>query len=183
MNRAVFCIASSESQAKGITRTLRESGFARDDISVLFPDHCANPHFPVQQSPVVAPIPPLGSVIEPGGADTISWTIGIGNLAIPTVGPCIAAGPLMARFTPSSPDATAGDITGALIDLGIPKIQAKRYVRRIKAGHVLVAVITDSSTESEEVKVLFRAANAHNITSTSPHPHKMPAPQAVWGKV
>lgn len=166
MNKAVFCIATNEAQAQGITKTLRESGFASDDISVLFPDRSGTRDFAHEQHTKA----PEGAVAGAGTGGAIGgalgWVIGIGALAIPGVGPFIAAGPIMALLAGAAVGATVGGITGALIGMGIPEIEAKRYEGKIKAGNILISVHTDKATEIDRAKKIFTDANAQDISST-----------------
>jgi hypothetical protein len=138
MNKAVFCIASSESQAQGITNTLRDCGFVNEDISILFPDRSGTRDFAHEQH-TKAPEGAMAGV-GTGGAlgGAVGWVIGLGALAIPGVGPFIAAGPIMALLAGAAVGATVGGITGALIGMGIPEIEAKRYEGKIRAGNILI---------------------------------------------
>lgn len=166
MNKSVFCIAATESEAQGITNTLRGNGFASDDISILFPDRSGTRDFAHEQHTKA----PEGAVTGAGtgGAlgGALGWAIGIGALAIPGVGPFIAAGPIMALLAGAAVGATVGGITGALIGMGIPEIEAKRYEGKIKAGNILISVHADNATEVETAKRIFRKANAQDISST-----------------
>ena len=166
MNTSVFCIAASEAEAQSITNTLRQNGFSGDDISVLFPDRSGTRDFAHEQN-TKAPegaIAGAGTGGALGGA--LGWVIGIGALAIPGVGPFIAAGPIMALLAGAAVGATVGGITGALIGMGIPEIEAKRYEGKIKAGNILISVHAESSTEVDTAKRIFREANAQDISST-----------------
>jgi len=166
MNTSVFCIAATEAVAQGITNTLRDNGFASDDISVLFPDRTGTRDFAHEQHTKA----PEGAVTGAGTGGAIGgalgWVIGIGALAIPGVGPFIAAGPIMALLAGAAVGATVGGITGALIGLGIPEIEAKRYEGKIKAGNILISVHAENSTEVATAKRIFREANAQDISST-----------------
>lgn len=166
MNKSVICIAATESEAQGITNALRENGFASDDISVLFPDRSGTRDFAHEQHTKA----PEGAVTGAGTGGAIGgalgWVIGIGALAIPGVGPFIAAGPIMALLAGAAVGATVGGITGALIGMGIPEIEAKRYEGKIKAGNILISVHADNATEVETAKRIFREANAQDISST-----------------
>lgn len=166
MNTSVFCIASTESEAQAITNTLCDSGFARDDISVLFPDRSGTRDFAHEQHTKA----PEGTV---AGASTggilggaVGWVVGIGALAIPGVGPFIAAGPIVAMLAGTAVGATVGGITGALIGMGIPEIEAKQYEGKIKAGNILISVHADNSEKVTQAKQIFRDANAQDISST-----------------
>ena len=99
-----------------------------------------------------------------GGA--LGWLVGIGALAIPGVGPFIAAGPILAALSGAAVGATVGGIAGGLIGLGIPELEAKRYEGKIKAGNILLSVHTDDSQEIKRVEQIYRAANAEDICVT-----------------
>lgn len=166
MNTSVFCIVATESEAQGITKTLHEQGFVSDDISVLFPDRSGTRDFAHEQHTKA----PEGAVAGAGTGGAIGgalgWVIGIGALAIPGVGPFIAAGPIMALLAGAAVGATVGGITGALIGMGIPEIEAKRYEGKIKAGNILISVHVGSSAEIDSAKRIFREAHAQDISST-----------------
>ncbi len=99
-----------------------------------------------------------------GGA--LGWLAGIGALAIPGVGPFIAAGPIMAALGGAALGGAVGGIAGALVGLGIPEYEAKRYEGKIKDGNVLISVHTESSKEVKCVKDIFENAGAQDISST-----------------
>jgi hypothetical protein len=166
MNKAVFCIAASESQAQGITNALRDCGFVNEDISILFPDRSGTRDFAHEQHTKA----PEGAMAGAGtgGAlgGAVGWVIGLGALAIPGVGPFIAAGPIMALLAGAAVGATVGGITGALIGMGIPEIEAKRYEGKIKAGNILISVHADDDAEVKTAKRVFREADARDISST-----------------
>lgn len=132
----------------------------------LFPDRSGTRDFAHEQHTKA----PEGAVAGAGtgGAlgGALGWVIGIGALAIPGVGPFIAAGPIMALLAGAAVGATVGGITGALIGMGIPEIEAKRYEGKIKAGNILISVHADDSAEVETAKRIFREANAQDISST-----------------
>jgi hypothetical protein len=92
---------------------------------------------------------------------------GIGALAIPGVGPFIAAGPIMAALSGAAVGATTGGIVGGLIGLGIPEIEAKRYEEKLKSGNYLIAVHYQDGEEKDRAKEIFEAADAEDISTTS----------------
>ena len=108
--------------------------------------------------------PPVGRRAVIGGA--LGWIAGIGALAIPGVGPFIAAGPIMAALSGAAVGAAVGGITGGLIGLGIPEIEAKRYEGKIKECNLLISVHTESSAEIARAKEIFTNAHAHDICVT-----------------
>lgn len=100
-----------------------------------------------------------------GGA--LGWLVGIGALAIPGLGPFIAAGPILAALSGAAAGAALGGITGALIGLGIPEYEAKRYEGKIKEGNLLISVHTENRTERARAKRIFELAGAEDIADTA----------------
>ena len=91
---------------------------------------------------------------------------GIGALAIPGVGPFIAAGPIMAALSGAAVGAAIGGIAGALVGLGMPEYEAKQYEAKVKAGHILISVHTDNSDEAKQIKKIMKDSNAEDISIT-----------------
>ena len=98
---------------------------------------------------------------------TIGLLAGIGALAIPGLGPFIAAGPLMAALSGAAAGAAVGGITGALIGLGIPEIEAKRYEGKVRGGNLLVAVHVDDGNEQKRAEEILKRAGAQDVSTTS----------------
>src|SRR5512141_746175 len=146
-NKAVFGIASSDSQAARIANDLKAAGFSGNDISVLCPDKGATRDFAHEQHTKA----PEGAAAGAGTGGVLGgglgWLVGIGALAIPGVGPFIAAGPIMAALAGAAVGAAAGGITGALVGFGIPEYEAKQYEGKIRKGNMLISVHTDDGKE------------------------------------
>jgi hypothetical protein len=102
-----------------------------------------------------------GAVI--GGA--LGWLAGIGTLAVPGLGPLIAAGPIMAALSGAAVGGGVGGLTGALIGMGIPEFEAKRYEGKVKNGSALLSVHSDSSEATDQAKKIFEAEGAEDITT------------------
>src|SRR5882724_1463828 len=136
MAKAVFCIAHTEAQAITIVERLRAAGFANNDISVLCPDKAGTKDFAHEQHTKA----PEGAAAGAGAGGTLGgimgWLVGGGSLAIPGVGPAIAAGPIMAALAGAGVGAAVGGFSGALIGLGIPEYEAKQYEGKIKQGNI-----------------------------------------------
>jgi hypothetical protein len=98
---------------------------------------------------------------------TLGWLAGIGALAIPGLGPFVAAGPIMAALGGAAVGATVGGLTGTLIGMGIPEFEAKRYEGKLKTGACLISVHTEDSDERERAKEIFERAGAEDITTTA----------------
>ena len=175
--KSVFCIATSRDQADEIVGQLKTANFSNNDISVLFPDKETTRDFAHEKNTKA----PEGAV---AGASTggviggaLGWIAGIGALAIPGVGPFIAAGPIMAALSGIAVGAAVGGIAGGLIGLGIPEIEAKRYEGKVKAGNLLISVHTVDSKEITQATDIFAKAGAQDICTTgeASTPKKMKA--------
>ena len=163
---SVLCIASSESQAINIVDRLKFAGFSNNDISVLFPDKSGTKDFAHQQHTKAPEGAATGATTGGVLGGALGWLAGIGALAIPGVGPFIAAGPIMAALSGAAVGGTVGGITGALIGLGIPEYEAKRYEGKIKEGNILISVHSDNRDETKRAKEIFEQAGAKDISST-----------------
>jgi len=185
--KSVFCITTSRQQAEQIIDQLKTADFSNNDISVLFPDKGTTHDFAHEKHTKapegVATGASTGGVI--GGA--LGWIAGIGALAIPGVGPFIAAGPILAALSGAAVGAAAGGIAGGLIGLGIPEIEAKRYEGKIQQGNILISVHTEDSEEITTAKEVFTKAGALDICTTgetsTPKPAKAAKPVKSTGRV
>src|SRR5512134_1886007 len=164
--KSVFCIATSRGQADQIVGQLKDANFSNNDISVLFPDKGTTRDFAHEKNTKA----PEGAVAGAGTGGLVGgalgWIVGIGALAIPGVGPFIAAGPIIAALSGAAIGAAAGGIAGGLIGLGIPELEAKRYEGKIKEGNILLSVHTENSDEIKRAKEIFTKAGAHDICTT-----------------
>jgi len=164
--KSVFCITTSRNQADQIVERLKAGSFSNNDISVLFPDKGSTRDFAHEKNTKA----PEGAVAGAGTGGVIGgalgWIAGIGALAIPGVGPFIAAGPIIGALSGAAVGATVGGIAGALIGLGIPELEAKRYEGKVKAGNILISVHTENSEEITRAKDIFTQAGAQDICTT-----------------
>jgi hypothetical protein len=165
-NIAVFGIYPDQLTAEDAVDSLKDAGFRNTDISVLFPDNQGSKDF-AHEKHTKAPEGAVtggssGAVI--GGA--LGWLAGIGALAIPGVGPFIAAGPLMGMLGGIGVGSAIGGLTGALIGLGIPEYEAKRYEGRIKHGSILLSVHCDDSAWAKRAKNILSQTGAEDVAST-----------------
>ena len=163
---SVFCIAKTESQAISIVDQLKAANFSNNDISVLFPDKTGTKDFAHEQHTKAPEGAATGGVTGGVLGGALGWLVGIGALAIPGLGPFIAAGPIMAALAGAGVGGAVGGITGALVGLGIPEYEAKRYEGKIKNGNVLISVHTEDSDEAKRAKEIFKNAGAEDISST-----------------
>jgi hypothetical protein len=167
MNRAVFCIAKNTKQAENIVNDLNTAGFSTNDISVLFPDKSTTKDFAHEKNTKAPEGAAVGGTVGIGTGAALGWLAGIGSLAIPGVGPFIAAGPIMGALSGAAVGAAAGSLTGALIGVGIPEYEAKRYEGKINNGGALISVHADKSEAREQAKEIFERDGAEDISTTS----------------
>jgi hypothetical protein len=167
MSKAVFGLVDSESQAERIVGGLKTVGFPNNDISVLFPDKSGTRDFAHEQNTKA----PEGAATGAGTGGVVGgvlgWLVGIGSLAIPGIGPFIAAGPIMAALAGVGVGAAVGGISGALIGLGIPEYEAKQYEGKIRSGNVLISVHSENSKETSLAKEIFERDGAEDIAVSS----------------
>jgi hypothetical protein len=164
-NTAVFGIFKTYSGAENAVDTLVSSGFRSDDVSVLGPDQRTTKELATEKNTKA----PEGTTtgVAAGGAigGTLGLLAGIGALAIPGLGPFIAAGPIMGALAGLGAGAAAGGLIGALVGMGIPEYEAKRYEGRVKNGGILVSVHCDSSDWVSKAKDILKAGGGEDIAS------------------
>src|SRR5512140_1766839 len=164
-NTAVFGIYQDRFHVEEAVDTLRAEGFRNVDISVLFPDNKGSKDFAIEKQTKA----PEGAATGGGtGAvigGTLGWLAGIGALAIPGIGPFLAAGPIVAALAGVGVGGTIGGLTGALIGLGMPEYEAKRYVGRIREGGILLSVHCDNSEWTHRAKDILERTGAWDISS------------------
>jgi hypothetical protein len=167
MSTSVICFTKSDTQAAEIIDHLRSSGFSASDISVLFPDKSGTRDFAHEHHTKAPEGAATGAGIGGLAGGALGWLVGVGTLAIPGLGPFIAAGPIMAALSGAAAGAAVGGLTGGLVGLGFSEIEAKRYEGKLKEGNVLVAVHCEDGDEVNRAKNIFRSNGAHDITSTT----------------
>lgn len=174
-SKAVFCIAKTRGQASEIVRGLESAGFSPDDVSVLLADAASSREFATEAHTKA----PEGAAAGAGTGGILGgvagWLAGIGSLAIPGVGPFVAAGPIMAALGGAAVGAGVGGIAGALTGYGIPEYEAKRYEGRITDGGILVSVHTEDREERQTARAVFERAGATDISSSSEASAESPA--------
>ena len=162
---AVFGIYKSSAQAERAVDRVLAAGFSNNDISVLLPDTQSSKEFAHEKNTKA----PEGTTtgVATGGivGGTLGLLAGIGALAIPGLGPFIAAGPIMASLAGLGVGGAVGGLIGALVGMGIPEYEAKRYEGRVKDGGVLLSVHCDTSEEISRAKNLLKETGAEDIAS------------------
>jgi hypothetical protein len=167
MASCVYCLAKSEAQAVRIASSLRDSGIAPADISVLAPDISGLHELGHENSTKAPEGTATGGTtgLLVGGA--LGWLAGIGALAIPGVGPLIAAGPILGMLSGAAIGGTLGGIVGALVGLGIPEYEARQYETRLREGNVLVCVHVASAEQASDVRQIMTREDAEAISTSS----------------
>lgn len=166
-NTAVFGLYASREMVSHAVDTLQAAGFRNTDISALFPENDGTKDFAHEKS-TKAPEGATTGVASGavlGGA--LGWLACIGALAIPGVGPLIAAGPILSALAGVGTGAMAGGIVGALVGFGMPEYEAKRYEGRIKRGGILLSVHCDDEAWTRLAKHVLDTTGGEDIASTA----------------
>jgi hypothetical protein len=162
----VFGIYPNRTSAENAVDALKAASFRNTDISVLLPEGAGTKDFAHEKSTKA----PEGATTGAGtGAllgGGLGWLVGIGALAIPGLGPFIAAGPIMAALAGAGVGGAVGGLTGALIGMGIPEYEAKRYEGRVKDGGILLSVHSDDAEWTKKAKEVLERTGAEDISST-----------------
>ena len=162
---SVFGIYPSTQQAESAAASLVQAGFRSDDISVLAPDRSNTRELGTEKATKA----PEGTAtgVAAGGAlgGTLGLLAGIGALAIPGLGPFIAAGPIVGALAGLGAGGAVGGFVGALVGMGIPEYEAKRYEGRVREGGVLLSVHAATSEQVTFAKQILERTGAEDISS------------------
>ncbi|HZQ95300.1 MAG TPA: DUF3341 domain-containing protein [Candidatus Sulfotelmatobacter sp.] len=165
-NTAVFGLYPSITSVEIGVDELKSEGFRNTDISVLFPESAGTRDFAHEKNTKA----PEGATAGAGTGvilgSALGWLMGIGALAVPGVGPFIAAGPVMTALAGAGVGGTVGGIAGALIGMGIPEYEAKRYEGQVKNGGILLSVHSENSESTERAKEILKRTGAQDIAAT-----------------
>jgi hypothetical protein len=164
-NTAVFGIYKSSAEAERAVDRIIAAGFSNNDISVLLPDTQSSKEFAHEKNTKAPEGTATGATTGGVVGGTLGLLAGIGALAIPGVGPFIAAGPIMAALAGVGVGGAVGGLIGALVGMGIPEYEAKRYEGRVKNGGVLLSVHCDTSDAIARAKDLLKGTGAEDISS------------------
>ncbi len=164
--KSVFGIYNTRESVERAVDTFLKSGFASSDISVLLPENLGGKPIATHKDTKA----PEGATAGGAGGAVVGGTLGllagIGALAIPGLGPFIAAGPIMAALAGMGVGGAVGGFAGALIGMGIPEYEAKRYEGRIQKGGILLSVHCDTSDQIKRAKEIMKNTGAEDIAST-----------------
>ncbi|MGE5191592.1 MAG: hypothetical protein ACM3U2_03765 [Deltaproteobacteria bacterium] len=166
MPHSVSGIAANEARVQSVAAQLRSAGFSDADISLLFPNEVERTRIEV----VNATKAPEGAAIGAGTGGAVGaalgWLVGIGTIAIPGLGPLIAAGPILAALSGVAAGATVGGLTGLLVGLGVPEYEAKVYARKLQEGHYLISVRCRTDEEIDVAEKILKSAGTTDVSST-----------------
>jgi hypothetical protein len=180
MANAAFCLATDEVHARSIVAKLKSVGFGDDDISVLMQDGAAARSFGIEQHTKA----PEGTTVGVGAGGVLGGAVGVlaglGALAIPGIGPLVAAGPLLAGLSGMAAGATVGGIVGSLVGFGMPEFEAKVYEGKLKTGHVLVSAHADTKERLAKATAAFADLGGMNVTSADAKPVPKLTPPSNW---
>ena len=166
MAKSIVGIAKSRSQVEATVDDL-QSAVSSNDISVLMPESGGTPELGAVKATKAPEGATTGAVAGGAIGGTVGLLAGIGSLAIPGLGPFIAAGPIMAALSGAAAGAATGGVVGALVGLGIPEYEAKAYEERIKKGGYLVAVHVEDGDKGNVVRDIMKRNGLDDVSSTS----------------
>jgi hypothetical protein len=166
-NKAVFGIYPDRTHVEEAVDALRTAGFRGEDISVLFQENQGTKDFAHEKNTKAPEGATTGGIVGGISGGVLGWLTGIGALAIPGLGPLIAAGPIVAALAGVGAMGAVGGIIGGLAGLGVPEYEAKRFEGRIKQGGALMSVHCDDDHWVKRAKELLRQTGAESIDSES----------------
>lgn len=163
---AVFGIYSTRQDVERAADVLARSGFPVTDISVLIPESLGSKDLGTTKATKAPEGAAAGASSGAVLVGTLGLLAGIGALAIPGIGPLIAAGPILSTLAGIGVGGAIGGFTGALIGVGIPEYEAKRYEGRLQKGGMLLSVHCDTSEEVDRAKEIMDRSGGEDIAST-----------------
>ncbi|MEO8028743.1 MAG: DUF3341 domain-containing protein [Bryobacteraceae bacterium] len=169
-NISVFGIFRTVGDADNGMSNLRSVGFRNTDISILVPDNRGTKDFAHEKNSKAPEGVAAGATSGALLGGVLGWLAGAGALAIPGIGPFLAAGPIMAALAGAGGVGVVGGIVGGLAGFGIPEYEAKRYEGRLKAGGILLSCHCDNSESVERAKEALKQSGAEDIASSSEAP-------------
>ena len=167
MKKSIFGILHAREEAESIVERLKNAGFTSNDISMLFADTAGSKDFAHEHSTKAPEGTTTGGATGFVVGGVLGWLAGIGSLAIPGLGPFIAAGPIMAALSGAAVGTAIGGIAGALIGMGIPEYEARRYESKVKEGNILVSVHAENHEMAERAREILKAFHAADIATGS----------------
>lgn len=164
-NTSVFGIYRTRAEVSNAVDAFRDAGYRNTDISALFPENIGTKDFAHEKNTKAPEGAATGAASGAVLGGALGWLVGVGALAIPGVGPFIAAGPIMLSLAGAGAGAVTGGVVGALVGLGLPEYEAKRFEGRIKEGGILLSVHCDSSAWVKRAKGIMEQTGATDVAS------------------
>ena len=177
-NTAIYGIYQSPASAEHAVEVLVGAGFTNNDISVLMPDQDSTREFAHENSTKAPEGAATGAATGGAVGGTLGLLAGIGALAIPGVGPFIAAGPIVGALAGAGAGGAVGGLVGGLVGMGIPEYEAKRYEGRVKDGGVLLSVHAANAEQVSRAKGILKNTGAEDISSSGEADAAVPATTA-----
>lgn len=165
-NTAVFGIYRDRSQTEQAVDALRSAGFRNSDVSVLLPDNVGTKDFAHEKNTKVPEATTTGGTSGAVVGGALGWLAGIGALAIPGVGPFIAAGPIMGALAGVGVGGAVGGLIGALVGMGIPEYEAKRYEGHLEKGGILMAVHCENGEAVSRAQEIMETGGAADVATS-----------------
>lgn len=167
MSTSVFGIVTSDLHLQVVINRLDQAGFRREDRSVVLPDRNSPQPLGHEKASKAPEGAVAGGLTGAGVGGVVGLLAGLGALAIPGVGPLIAAGPLLALLSGAAVGAAAGSLAGSLIGMGIPEYEAKRYEGRLKEGNILIAVHVDNAEWAAKARDIMEDTQVQDIATST----------------
>ena len=165
-NTAVFGIYRDRQRAEEAVDALRSAGFRNSDVSALLPDNVGTKDFAHEKNTKAPEGATTGATSGAVLGGALGWLAGVGSLAIPGLGPFIAAGPILGTLAGAGAGGAVGGLIGALVGMGIPEYEAKRYEGRVREGGILLSVHCDNSDWVSRAKEILKKTGAQDVAST-----------------
>jgi hypothetical protein len=165
-NTAAFGIYHDEASLRNGIQELQRNGYRIEDLSVLYPENLGNKDFAHEKSSKAPEGAAAGAGTGAVVGGVLGWLAGVGALAIPGVGPFLAAGPIMGALAGAGAAGATGGLIGALAGAGIPEYEAKRYEGLVKKGGILISVHCDNSEWTSKAKTILERTGADDVSST-----------------
>src|ERR671914_52542 len=173
-NTAAYGIYPNVAALENGISALQNAGYRNEDISVLFPENEGTKDFAHKKGTKAPEGAASGAGTGAVAGGVLGWLAGIGAIAIPGVGPFIAAGPIMAALGGAAVGGTVGGVTGALVGMGIPEDEAKQYEGKLRKGNILISVHSDNSDEVSRAKTISKELKAENFATAGEQNVKKP---------
>jgi hypothetical protein len=164
---AAFGLFPDRASLEGAISLLREAGFRNSDVSMLTQETAGTTDFAHEAHTKAPEGAAAGATAGAVVGGVMGWLIGIGALAVPGIGPFIAAGPIVAGLAAVGAAGAAGGLIGALVGIGIPEYAARRYEGRLLKEHLLLSVHCDDSEWAKKATDLMKQAGGEDVGSTS----------------